>query len=63
MPFETNTNLMSTVLQLKAFLSKNSERLKIAVKKTVERYGKANEDLFAMLEKGEENDTKDQSEA
>lgn len=43
MPFETNTNLMSTVLQLKAFLSKNSEKLKIEVKKTVERYGIANE--------------------
>lgn len=43
MPFETKTNLMLTVLQLKAFLSKNSERLKIAVNKTVERRGKVNE--------------------
>ena len=44
-PFETNTNLMSAVLQLKAFLSKNSEKLKIVVKNTVERYGIANAEL------------------
>lgn len=42
-PFETNTNLMKTVLQLKVFIAEEGEILKRIVYKTVERRGKVNE--------------------
>ena len=43
LPFETNINLMTAVLQLKVFIAGYSERLNTYIDKALKKYGKANE--------------------
>lgn len=45
LPFETNINLMTAVLQLKVFIAGYSEQLNTATYKAIKKYGLVNDDL------------------